>query len=344
MQGWHAGEQLAASAESWSSLVGTQGISDNGMLSWGEFRGALLALGGLLVVVLAVVSFQPGLPGELLLQSLRFHLVACGIVLALAVMLVGARWRGLLLLAIVLAAGMHGLTYVLEFQGRRVEYTAAPLAQFRFLSFNVLANNRRAEALVDVVLADPPDVMLVMETPGVEEYLGRLAEALPYRAGCALPRSCDISLHSRFPFEDVVVTNLPPLGRERLVVGRIRVDEQPVTIVGLHLTKPYYDNTADIELRYIDRVLGDVGGPVVLAGDFNSASWSEPLVRVGQRQGLAPGPTQPATWPVPLGPIGVPIDNVFTRGSAQLISLEAGDSHGSNHRPLWAEVGLYGDE
>ncbi|MHA6297710.1 endonuclease/exonuclease/phosphatase family protein [Devosia sp. CAU 1758] len=312
------------------------------MLSWGEFRGALLALGALLVFVLAVIAFRPGLPGELLLQSLRFHLVACGILLALAVILVGARWRGVVLLAIVLAAGLHGLTYVMEFQGRRVGHAAAPLAQFRFLSFNVLANNRRAEALVETVLADPPDVMLVMETPGVEEHLARLAEVLPYQAGCDMPQNCDISLHSRFPFEDVVVTNLPPLGRERLVVGRIRINEKPVTMVGVHLTKPYYDNTADIELRSIDRVLSGIDGPVVLAGDFNSASWSEPLARVGQRQGLAPGPTQPATWPVPFGPLGVPIDNVFTRGSAQLITLEAGDSLGSNHRPLWAEVGLYG--
>lgn len=314
------------------------------MLSWGEFRGALLALGGLLVVVLAIIIVQPGLPGELLLQSLRFHLLAVGLGIAVLLMLSGARWRGALFLLIVLGAGAHAASYVLEFQNRRVDHAAPPLAQFRFLSFNVLADNPRSAELVEAIVADPPDMALIMESPGIQPHLDRLAEVLPYRIGCDQPDVCDISLHSRFPFEDTALADLPPLGRQRVVVGRVRVEGQPVTVVGIHLTKPYYDNTSDIELWRIDRVLRGIEGPVVLAGDFNAASWSSPVVRVGRRQGLIPGPWQPPTWPVRLGPLGVPIDNVFTRGSAQLMSLVAGESYGSNHRPLWAEVGLYGAE
>ncbi|MCP8883567.1 endonuclease/exonuclease/phosphatase family protein [Devosia sp. XJ19-1] len=312
------------------------------MLSWGEWRGALLALSGFLVVVFAVIIVQPGLPGELLLQSLRFHLIACGIGLAAALALAGARWRGLLLLMVMLGFGAHSATYVLDFQARRVDYASAPLAQFRFLSFNVLTGNPRSEELVEAIIANPPDVALIMETPGIESHLDRLAEVFPYRAGCEDTVVCDISLHSRYPFEEVSVADLPPLGRERLIIGRINVDGQRVSVAGIHLTKPYYDNVAEVELWHIDRALDGIEGPLVLAGDFNSASWTEPMAWIGREQGLASGPTQPATWPVRLGPLGVPIDNVFTRGAAQLISLESGESYGSNHRPLWATVGLYG--
>lgn len=314
------------------------------MLSWSEFRGALLALGGVLVLVLAVMVVQPGLPGELLLQSLRFHIILGGLVLALLAIVTGARWRGGLLLAVVLAAGVHSASYVLEFQSRRVDYAAPPLAQFRFLSFNVLAGNPRSDELVDAILADPPDVALIMETPGIEGQLDRLAEILPYRAGCENTDTCDISLHSRYPFEEVRVIDLMPLGRERLVVGQVSVDGQRVTIVGIHLSKPYYDNIAANELYGIHGLLRGIEGPLVLAGDFNAASWSGPVSRVGRSHRLIPGPWQPATWPVRLGPLGVPIDNVFTRGTAQLISLEAGDALGSNHRPLWGVVGLYGED
>jgi endonuclease/exonuclease/phosphatase (EEP) superfamily protein YafD len=314
------------------------------MVSWAEFRGALLALGGLLVLVIAIVLVRPGLPGELLLQSLRFHILAGGLVLVLALIVAGARWRGLLLLVVVVGAGAYGAQYLLDFQGRRVDHASAPEAQFRFLSFNVLAHNPRSAELVDAIIADPPDIALIMETPGVEDHLDRLAQVLPYRAGCSDSQTCDISLHSRFPFDDVAVQDLPPLGRERLVVGRVTIDGQAVTIAGVHLSKPYFDDTADIELWRIERVLRAIPGPLVLAGDFNSASWTDPMVRIGSKLNLAPGPTQPATWPVRLGPLGVPIDNVFTRGNAQILSLEAGESFGSNHRPLRAEIGLYAAE
>lgn len=312
------------------------------MVSWAEFRGGLLALGGLFILVLAVIVVQPDLPGELLLQSLRFHILAGGVVLALVLVLAGARWRGLMLMLVVVAGGVQGANFLAEFQDRRVDHADAPLAQFRFLSFNVLADNPQGAALVEAIVADPPDVMLVMESPGVAPYMEQLEEVLPHRIGCTRPGLCDISLLSRFPFEVADIKLLQPLARERLVTGQIRVDGQVVTIVGVHLTKPYYDNIAGIELAVIDRHLRRIEGPLVLAGDFNSASWSEPLVRIGRQQQLAPGPVQPATWPVRLGWLGLPIDNVFTRGSAQIMTLEAGDNHGSNHRPLWAEIGLYG--
>lgn len=313
------------------------------MLGKAEFRGGLLTLGGLLLVVLALIQFQPGFPGELLLQSLRFHILAAGFVLALLIVTLGARWRGVALALVVLAVAVHDARYVLEFQNRRFEPSGAPLTQFEFLSFNVLTGNRTSTELVEAIVADPPDVALIMETPGIEEHLERLAQALPHRAGCDDPRKCDISLHSRIPFESVEVRTLPPLNRQRLVIGKLNVDGQSVTIVGVHLTKPHYDGISEAELWHINRVLEGIDGPLVLAGDFNAASWSSTLLRIGERQNLAPGPWQPATWPVRLGPLGVPIDNMFTRGSAQLIHLEAGDSIGSNHRPLRAIVGLYGE-
>jgi endonuclease/exonuclease/phosphatase (EEP) superfamily protein YafD len=311
------------------------------MLSKAEFRGGILAVSAILIVVLLVVSASPGLPGELLLQTLRFHLVAAGLGLALLAILFGARWRGLIVLLVVLASAAHGALFVWDYYARRTPMPTEPVAQFRFLSFNVLTGNRYAEQLVDAVLADPPDVMLVMETPGVEPYLERLAEAFPYRAGCANTQTCDISLHSRFPLADARIRHLPPFGHERMVTAQVEIGGQALTIAGVHLSKPYFDQASWIELNYINEILSRIDGPLVLAGDFNAAPWSEPVALLAELQGLAPGPWPAATWPVRLGPLGVPIDNVFTRGNVRLLALEAGDSHGSNHRPLWADVALY---
>ncbi|ODT79341.1 MAG: hypothetical protein ABS76_21080 [Pelagibacterium sp. SCN 64-44] len=311
------------------------------MLSKAEFRGGILALAAVLIAVLLVVSVSPGLPGELLLQSLRFHLVAAGLALAALAMLFGARWRGLIVLALVLASAAHGALFVWDYYARRTPIEAEPAGEFRFLSFNVLTGNRRAAELVEAVLADPPEVMLVMETPGIEPYLDRLADVFPYRVGCADPRTCDISLYSQLPITDGQIRRLPPFGLERMVTGRISIGGQAVTIAGVHLSKPYFDQASWVELYHIEKVLGGIEGALVLAGDFNAAPWTEPVALLAERQALIPGPWPPATWPVRLGPLGVPIDNVFTRGNARLLTLEAGDNLGSNHRPLWADVAVY---
>lgn len=314
------------------------------MLNRVEIRGGLVALCGVLLLVLIIVA-RPGLiPGGLLLQSLRFHILIAGLVLAVLTIAFGARWRGLAVLLVVLASAVHGGMLVWTLYERRTPIAAAPAADLRFLSFNVQTGNPRASELVDAILADPPDVMLVMETPGVEPYLDRLATVFPYRVGCADTLTCDISLHSRLPLEDSQILRLPPFGQERLVTARVVVDGAPVTIAGVHLSKPYFDQASWGELEFIGRTLEPVDGPMILAGDFNSAPWTAAMAMITNRLDLIPGPWAPATWPVRLGPLGVPIDNVFTRGDARLLTLVAGDSYGSNHRPLWADVAIYGAE
>lgn len=312
------------------------------MLSKAEYRGAVLALGGVLAVILAITSTTPGLPGELLLQSLRFHLVALGLVLALLMVAFGARWRAVPFLIVLGVAFAHGASYVWEFSARRDLPVGALQAEMTLLSYNVLSGNRTASAAADHIVAVAPDVALVMETPGVVEYLPEIEAALPYRLGCDKVATCDISLFSRYPIENGRVLEIPPFRRSRLVVAPMTVEGAGVTVVGIHLSKPYFDEASVQELGYLRYVLSQVPGPVVLAGDFNSALWTAPVARLGRAQNLIPAPSYPATWPVELGPLGVPIDNIFTRGNARILEISAGaDSFGSNHRYLLARIGLY---
>ena len=311
---------------------------------WGraEFRGAVLALGGVLAVILIITSTSPGLPGELLLQTLRFHLVGLGLILALFMVLFGARWRAGLFLIFLAVAFAHGAYYVWQFEARRTPPPGELRAELTLLNYNVLASNRRAREAASFIAETAPDVALIMETPGVEEHLSLIEAALPYRLGCERPATCDISLFSRHPIENGEVREIPPFRRARLVIAPIAIDGANVTVVGVHLSKPYFDEASLVELSYLHHVLSGIAGPVVLAGDFNAAVWSGPMAWFGRSLELAPGPSYPATWPVVLGPLGVPIDNVLTRGPARVLDIAAGeDSIGSNHRYLLARIGLY---
>lgn len=315
------------------------------MINLSELRGGLLVVAGLVVLILALAIVTPGLPGELLLQSLRFHILAGGLALAVLMLVAGLRWRVLMFLLCLGAAGVHGALPLLDMHARRdTPMAGAPATTLDVLSYNVLTGNRRAEEVARFIVDAAPDVAVIMETPGVSDYLDEISAVLPYRLGCAEPNSdsCDLSIHSKYPVLEGSIRRLWPFHNERFLLARIEKDGVPVMIVGVHFSKPYFDQASWVETEQLARILASVEGDMILTGDFNAAPWSDTVEYLAEEAGLIPGPSHPATWPVRAGPLGVPIDNMFTRGSARILEIAAGeDSFGSNHRYLRATVGLY---
>jgi len=111
-------------------------------------------------------------------------------------------------------------------------------------------------------------------------------------------------------------------------------------VVAVHLSKPYFDENAWAELREVGWALSRIEGPVVVSGDFNATAWSEAISSFAEREGLVPPPRYPGTWPVLLGELGVPIDNIFTRGGLLIEDIAATPPHGSNHRGLLAQIAV----
>lgn len=305
-----------------------------------ELRG--MATAGLLAFcgALLLVSVPLGLPGVELLQSLRFHLAALGVPLAVLLFMTGARWRSLLVVVVMLASIGQGALPLLDGMQRRAAVGGDALRAIKVVSFNVLAG-RDGRAAADFIIAEAPDIAVVMETPGIEHYLAEIATVLPYRLGCEQPRTCDISIFSRTPLSSAQMIAMPPFYRERLAVVSTEIDGVPLSVVGIHLSKPYFDEAAWMEIWAANKALEKVAGRVIVAGDFNAAAWSDELVRFSDAAGLVPPPSHPSTWPVRAGDLGVPIDNMFTRGDLLIEQIAApADSYGSNHRPLVAQVSL----
>tara|TARA_R110002020_G_scaffold149565_6_gene325932 strand:- start:68 stop:1018 length:951 start_codon:yes stop_codon:yes gene_type:complete len=305
-----------------------------------ELRG--MATAGLLafVLVLLLVSVPTSLPGVELLQSLRFHLAALGIPLAIILFATRALWRGLLVVTFMLASAGQGMLPLLAGYEARAAVTGETLGEIEVLSFNVLSG-RDGRAAADFIIAQAPDIAVIMETPGIERYLDAIAAVLPYRLGCDVRASCDISVFSRTPLQRASMYQMPPYFHERLAVVTTEIDGVPVTVAGMHLSKPYFDSAAWGELQYAHAVLKSLPGRVILAGDFNAAAWSDQIAGFTEALDLVPPPGHPATWPVKAGPLGVPIDNMFTRGPLLIEDIAAlDDSYGSNHRALLARISL----
>ncbi|OEO30287.1 hypothetical protein VW23_022095 [Devosia insulae DS-56] len=311
-----------------------------------ELRGGLSALALVVVGVLLAVSVDLGIPGQALLQSLRFHIAAALLGLVLLLFIGGAWRRALLFLLVFAVSAGQGAAIVYRQQEARSVLAAAPgKPLFKLLSFNLLTGNQNGENIARFIAGSGADVVTLMEALPIAAHAGILRAVYPYSAGCEDGSPCGgVVILSRTPLADITVQSMSGAWQNRLVTANTTIGGQKLNIVAAHLVKPYFDEFAAEEVARLGAVIGGLEGPLVLAGDFNASAWSESLDGLMHRQSLLPGSSYPATWPVRLGPVGVPIDNVFTRAPLVITEVNAlGDSMGSNHRGLLAEIRLAAD-
>jgi endonuclease/exonuclease/phosphatase (EEP) superfamily protein YafD len=309
-----------------------------------DIRGIVTGLALASLLALLAISVTLGIPGQELLQTLRFHIALALLPLPVVLALLGARVRALIMLALIALSAGEGAALVLEQLARRSGDEAAGEApSISLVSYNVLASNPDGSRIAGYIAATQPDLAIIMETPGIRSSLPMLDAIYPTRIGCSSAQRCDISLLSRLPVLSSSIYEFGPFRRERLIVARVDANGQPVTLIALHLSKPYFDDYAWIELTEIRTLLRNIEGPVIVAGDFNAAPWARSESRFARQMELVPPPTFPATWPAEIGDFGLPIDNIFTRDGALVTTIAAiPDPMGSNHRGLSASIALTG--
>jgi endonuclease/exonuclease/phosphatase (EEP) superfamily protein YafD len=137
------------------------------------------------------------------------------------------------------------------------------------------------------------------------------------------------------------VKSIGGLWRDRLVQVAIDFDGTRVNFVSVHLAKPYFDDFQVDELADLKDVVTAISGPLLLAGDFNSAIIDPHIQRFVSTSGLNTVFPEPATWPVQARQLGIAIDHVLARPPLRLTSVtQIEDSAGSNHYGLLAEIAI----
>lgn len=242
-----------------------------------------------------------------------------------------------------LALAIHAVAMLLEFS---TTATAAPGARpFRLLSFNVLMDNAaNADAITDTVLESGADAVYLFEATALQSVLPRLQQTYPYRLGCfAGTPTCDLLILSKRPLREARFHSLSDLRRDRFAIASIDFDGTELTLAAGHITKPYFDDYHRDELDEISEILFRVTGPLILAGDFNSASIAPDMRDFLAANDLKKAAWEPATWPTRAGLFGIAIDHIFAREPATLMkTTRLPNRLGSNHYGLVADFMIGG--
>jgi endonuclease/exonuclease/phosphatase (EEP) superfamily protein YafD len=308
-----------------------------------EIRGALTALALIVVALLVGVHIRVGIPGQPILETLRFHLAVLLVIIVVCLLLAGANWRAAFFALLAIASAGQGLWVIGQQQaGRPASAALAGLPSLSVLHFNMLFNNHgNGRAIADLVRDSGAAFAFLAEAAPIRRYLPELRQAYPDQIGCMPENACDLLFLSRYKLSEVKIHTLGEMFQNRAFSAYADVDGTRVAIVAVHLTKPYFDDFAAGEIKALADIIDSLDGPVIVSGDFNAAPWSKNLQRLLLRCKLVPAPSYPATWPPEIGMFGVPLDNIFTRAPAFVTEIAPlSNTLGSNHRGLAAKVSI----
>ena len=301
-----------------------------------ELRGAAsLGVSGLFA--LAFVGFADGtFPPVDALRTLWVHL-GLALIAAGALLLALKARRGLL--AVLAGAFFIALPMKAVFLDAQALAPEEPSA-LRVLTINVMVSNPRDEAVAQAIVAGGYDVVAIQEAPAMWDRFAELEAAYPHRVGCETPQACDLVLLSRRPLQDVRRTPFE-FRRHRLVTAVVEAAGRRVGIAAVHLTKPHHDGTQRYETYRLIRALEALPDDAVLMGDFNAAPWTGLLGWLRGATGFRHVAGYRPTAPSRIGVLGVPIDQVMTRGSVAASRIAVLDSPiGSNHYGVAADLVL----
>lgn len=283
----------------------------------------------------------------------HFHLywmAAAGVLLVLSC---GFRWwgraAGNLVLLVILAIPLHGY-YLAETEAtatRREQTAGQDQAEIRFISFNLLAFQRRPEETHQALEAADPDMLLLLEfTPGWQKTLKPVLDKYPWKIGLPQNDSFGIWFGSKRKLTEsrLVVVGDGPFPT---VVATAEVKGHRVGVVGAHPMNPVFPSWSRIWREqfeaypeFVNEVRGDA---VIFAGDLNSSPFATTFEQFLSKTGLrdsARGRGLMNTWSGPRLPVelGLPIDHILLGGRISVLDLKRGPQLGSDHR--WLEARL----
>ena len=219
----------------------------------------------------------------------------------------------------------------------------------RLMNVNGYHYNPTRQKLIALIRDTQPDVVLVLEVDDAWVHdLELLAALYPHRHYEPRKHDLGIALLSRLPVNDLDVHYFGPADVPSFTARLEDHRGNSFHLIGTHPLPPLSATGAVVrneQLTNINAFIQTLAGPVVLAGDLNSTSWSPNFRDFVRRAGLRDtrnGFGNLPTWPGKLAPIGITIDHVLVTPDISVRARSVGPYIGSDHRPLLVDLVIPG--
>jgi endonuclease/exonuclease/phosphatase (EEP) superfamily protein YafD len=311
-----------------------------------RFSLLLLAAAILLSVPLVLGflgRFHPALDS---FSHFRAHIAVAMAVLALPLFFT-ALWREaamVLLLSLSAFATTLGVSQAFLSGAARAGGAETNNALYSLIQLNLRYDNSDPAEVLRMVAREKPDIITVEEVSGQwQEKLKLLEGRYPYSQYCRRTGGWGVAILSRRPF--VEGSRSGCVGGGIMAFARFDLGGAPLSVVALHLPWPWPFNQPG-NISFIAPHLANQEGPLIVAGDFNAAPWSNAVRRVeaitGTRHIAGIGPTfAPRQFPAGLiRHFGLPIDQVLTSPGIANARIAALYPVGSDHLPVRLDFSL----
>ena len=317
------------------------------------WRGRRLALFVLAAANLALILAVAGGVSALgdIVAPLTGHLIGIGLAASLA--LLARRWMPAIMAAGIMAtAAVHvwlGLASCCAVPVTTPQSALTKIAahasepSLTVLSLNTWHEHGDTRRIERYLATAPADVVVLSEFgPNKRHLLANLKSAYPFQVDCADRWACSLALLSRLPFEAA--------GVGRIALENAQASDMPdfvwakvgagLTIVGTHLHRPSRDPWLhERQVSALARLVRNIDGPLILAGDLNSSPWSSAFRKLRAVTGLAPASILTPSWPAwPLALPQVALDHILVSPELAVTAAGTGQAVGSDHLPVWAQI------
>ncbi len=216
----------------------------------------------------------------------------------------------------------------------------------RMMFYNMSSGNQNFEDIVRYVEKEKPEIFVLMEvTPNmVDELRDLLPEIYEIEEKLERRDNFGISLFSKRTVTDAEVVYFPP-ELAPSIVARVPVVGRELTLVSTHPVPPgsaRQTKWRNRQIRAVADFCSEQKSPVVVAGDFNTTSFSHVhdafLDRSGLRDARNGFGIRP-TWPSFLyfSPLQICIDHCFVSPEIEVRDHRVGPDLGSDHYPVMVE-------
>jgi len=212
---------------------------------------------------------------------------------------------------------------------------------------NVHTSNSNYKGVIEYIRKVDPEILALEEiNQRWDSELQPLLNIYKFTEICPSEDNFGIGLYSKIPFEKVRVHYFGEWGVPPSIVAKIKLGKDIVTILFTHPLPPGsrdYFNRRNKQLEEIIARKEDFGDRLIVLGDLNMTSWSYYFERFKNkmnlhdtREGFGVNPSWPTMLPIML----IPIDHCLTSHNIVTLNRKIGTNIGSDHYPVYIELGI----